>query len=127
MELKLLPKTRHGKNRLAAIPIPNGIWDGRWIVVDTCDRVRFAPGKHGPWYRVEPLVHFQQLDGHGRWVHATDDDNFIVQQIEGVEPLPELPQHRWRWERYVQKSLAQGRNSLTLLEWQDGFNSGLFR
>ena len=79
MELTLIPKTRHGKNRLATIHSAEGEWDGRWVVVDTQDSVRFAPGKRGPWHRVEPRVHFQRRDSHARWVHATDDDNFTMQ------------------------------------------------
>jgi len=82
----LEPKTRHGKykliqSRMRAVEP----WDGTiWRVIETRDRVKFAPGKRGPWHLIQPPVktdtRFQ------RWVHAVDDPNFILRPNDQVQP-----------------------------------------
>jgi hypothetical protein len=79
MELTLQATTRKGKNVLARARTKNAAWGGLWRVLSEADRVHFAAGKRGPWYLVQPV--FADIGARDlcRWVHATQDDDFIVQ------------------------------------------------
>jgi len=79
MQVTLEPKTRAGQNKLAndrsrAV----GAWDGTYNVVQTSDHVQFAAGKRGPWYLLIPTCDLD-VAVLWRWVHGTDDANFIMQ------------------------------------------------
>lgn len=78
MEVTLEPKTRNGKNRLAAIRSVDKSWWGMWHVVRSCDRVNFAPGKSGPWHLIEPICAAPDPFRFRRWVSESDDDHFTV-------------------------------------------------
>lgn len=67
MEIKLIPKTAKAKQRIKA----HGD-TGR--VIQTVDKVQFD-SKKGPWLLVEAG------DPTSRWVHATQDANFTVENI----------------------------------------------
>lgn len=78
MEITLEPKTRAGKNKIANVRFANPRWDGRWQIVGTAPGVLFQRGKRGPWHLIEPMCDDEVRGYHARWVHATDDENFIL-------------------------------------------------
>jgi len=86
MEIRLEPKTRAGRNKIANVQFADPDWDGRWVVTQTQGAVNFAPGKRGPWYLIEPLCRNYVRGYSLRWVHATDDDDFTLQPNDQVQP-----------------------------------------
>ena len=78
MQVTLEPKTRHGKNKIAEVKSVDPLWDGRWQAVSTADRVNFAPGKRGPWFLLVPVCTHGPFEFMRRWVHSTNDENFIL-------------------------------------------------
>lgn len=77
-QVTLEAKTHAGKNKLAKTVEISLEWNGNWNVTGERDRVLFSD-KSGPWLYLTP----DRQDGTvaerlGRWVHATDDANFIV-------------------------------------------------
>lgn len=66
--LRLSGKTRKGKNRIRE--------HGRdWDLIRVQDTVLFT-SKPGPWYLVKAGEDM-------RWVHARDDENFVVECLTG--------------------------------------------
>lgn len=89
MEIRLEPKTRAGRNKLATVQFADPHWDGRWVITLTQDSVNFAPGKRGPWHLIEPLCDDEVRGYNARWVHATNDDNFTMQPNTAISrPAP---------------------------------------
>lgn len=86
MEIRLEPKTRAGRNKIANVQFADPDWNGTWAITHTQDSVKFAPGKRGPWHLIEPLCDDEVRGYSARWVHATDDDNFTVQPNDQVQP-----------------------------------------
>jgi len=75
-EIRLLPKTRFGRNRLSVLQNSFKNWNSLWTVREIKDSVAFSKGKRGPWLLVAPNI---ANGNHDRWVHATDDENFAVE------------------------------------------------
>lgn len=83
MLFKLQGKTRHAKNRVREM-------GENWKEIDRKDTVLFAPGEAGPWLLVEPVgphnhcnnPECQLLKRGSRWVHETNDTDFIVTKVE---------------------------------------------
>lgn len=71
-------KTHYGKNALAKTRQGLPGWDGKtWQIEDEREYIGAKPGA-GPWMFVEPVTADANADWFSRWVHKTDDDNFIV-------------------------------------------------
>lgn len=68
--VKLSAKTLKGKNRLAEAGSPE-----HWTVLKQQAMVGFSD-REGPWLFVGCGNNF-----YDRWVHLTDDDNFIVEVV----------------------------------------------
>lgn len=66
--VRLVPKTHKAKNRIAE----NG---GVGPILEVRDNVLFS-NNSGPWLAVAAA------DPQWRWVHATEDKNFDVEQLE---------------------------------------------
>ncbi len=72
--IKLRGKTQKGKNRIRE----NGEF---WTVLAATDHVLFSPDKKGPWVFIAPMGR-KQDDKAARWVHTTDDVDFVVDVLE---------------------------------------------
>lgn len=70
-KIKLTGKTQKGKNRVRE-------HGNEWTVLAETSTVLFSPSKQGPWLFVAPIGQGQN-DKASRWVHANNDENFVVQ------------------------------------------------
>lgn len=68
--VKLTAKTLKGKNRLREAGDPE-----HWTVLKQQAMVGFSQHE-GPWLFVKPQNEF-----HSRWVHLTDDHDFVVEVV----------------------------------------------
>ena len=80
--MTLKPKTLRAKNKIREAANRTLNWDMRtWDVLQT--RMKLATGiKDGPWYLVAPsvdLIGAAKRDDLSRWVHASEDDDFVVE------------------------------------------------
>jgi len=69
-EIKLQGISQKGKNRVRE-------HGSDWHVLAETSTVLFSPNKAGPWLFVAPIGKGQD-DKASRWVHATNDSDFIV-------------------------------------------------
>jgi len=68
---KLTGKTLKGKNRVRE-------FGSEWNLIDTKDKVSFTQ-EPGPWLLLKPAKDKQGRNDGSRWVHATHDQDFLVQ------------------------------------------------
>ena len=72
--VKLTPKSLKAKNRVHEAGNP-----ARWVLVERRYSVAFSD-RPGPWLYVRPDVPGQS-DFHARWVSATNDPHFDVEEL----------------------------------------------
>jgi len=78
-------KTHAGKNKLAKTAALSFKWDGFWTVLEERDTVVFSP-RPGPWLLLSPnREHGGMAAQLSRWVHATEDADFVVHSTTGDE------------------------------------------
>ena len=78
--LTLKPKTLRAKSKIREATNRTLNWDMRtWDVLQT--RMQLAAGiKDGPWHLVVPAAaRGTQRDDLSRWVHTSDDQDFLVE------------------------------------------------
>lgn len=66
--------SQKGKNRIRE----HGVL---WHVLAETDVILFSPTKKGPWLFIAPLGKNME-DKSSRWVHATDDSDFLVNALD---------------------------------------------
>jgi len=78
--VNLTAKTAKAKNRVRELGQKLPQWDKTtWHVIAVFDSVRFS-NECGPWFCVSP----DGSDNDMRWVHETNDPNFVLANLNEV-------------------------------------------
>ena len=78
--LTLKPKTARAKNKIREAFSHSPVWDLlTWDVLQTRLRLPMT-AQEGPWYLVTPTAaRGTQRDDLSRWVHTSEDQDFLVE------------------------------------------------